>query len=135
MSNQIFIDTSFFKALMDTDDDFYLHAIKKWKLLSQDDREFVTSNFIIDECATLFLYKSSKKTALLFKKCLLEESEVIQVNRVTIQDEVEGWSIFEKKSEKLSFTDCVSFAQMKRLDITQALSFDKHFAQVGFNLV
>jgi predicted nucleic acid-binding protein len=45
----------------------------------------------------------------------------------------EAWALFQKhKDKKYSLTDCVSFVLMKQLDITQALTFDKHFVQAGF---
>ena len=34
----------------------------------------------------------------------------------------------------LSFTDCVSFAVMKRLGIGRAAAFDRHFSRAGFKM-
>ena len=45
-----------------------------------------------------------------------------------------GWDWFERYADKkFSFTDCTSFAVMKRLKVKTALSFDKHFTQAGFD--
>ncbi len=41
--------------------------------------------------------------------------------------------LFKKYDDKdLSFTDCTSFALMKRLKVQTAFTFDGHFQQVGF---
>ncbi len=31
--------------------------------------------------------------------------------------------------------DCISFVVMREMKITDALTFDKHFAQAGFNIL
>jgi predicted nucleic acid-binding protein len=50
--------------------------------------------------------------------------------------EKEAFRIFEKYTDKrLSFTDCTSFALMKRLGISKAFAFDEDFLAVGFELV
>lgn len=35
-------------------------------------------------------------------------------------------------SKEWSFTDCVSYVVMKQREITEAFTFDHHFAQMGF---
>jgi len=45
----------------------------------------------------------------------------------------EAWQLFQRyRDKRYSFTDCVSFAVMKRLKLKTALTFDKHFTQAGF---
>ena len=39
------------------------------------------------------------------------------------------------QDKDFSLTDAISFAVMERLQITQAFTFDRHFAQYGFTLV
>jgi uncharacterized protein len=40
-----------------------------------------------------------------------------------------------RKDKEWSLTDCYSFELMKQLNITKALSADKHFEQSGFEIV
>lgn len=131
---KVFIDSSGFKALLDPTDDFYQQAQKIWSELEQDGVVFVTSNYIIDECATLIRYRAGREAALAFKKLVLEDSKILEVMRVSTTDEAEAWSWFENKWSKLSFTDCVTFAQLQRLEITRVLGFDQHFEKAGFIL-
>ncbi len=47
-----------------------------------------------------------------------------------------AWELFETyKDKKLSFTDCTSFAIMKKRGIEKAFSFDGDFESMGFMLL
>lgn len=48
-SHSIFVDTSFFKALVDKRDDNNEQAEKIWKKLQKTQPSFITSNYILDE--------------------------------------------------------------------------------------
>ena len=89
---------------------------------------------MIDECLTLLRNRCGLEKALLLRKILIEGEPVIKVIRVKMNDEVGAWKWFTKDWSKLSFTDCVSFAQMKRLGIKRVFGFDKHFEKAGFEL-
>jgi len=39
------------------------------------------------------------------------------------------------RDKAFSFTDCTSFAVMQELRLTRALSTDRHFRQMGFQMV
>lgn len=45
----------------------------------------------------------------------------------------QAWSIFAQfnQDKQWSFTDCVSYAVMKELVITEVFTFDHHFSQMG----
>jgi len=50
-------------------------------------------------------------------------------------DELEALKLFRKHGDqKVSFTDCVSFALMRRHDIPRTFGFDQHFVHAGFEL-
>ena len=42
---------------------------------------------------------------------------------------------FQYSDKDLSFTDCTSFAVMRDMRLTQALTTDRHFRQMGFQVV
>jgi hypothetical protein len=47
------------------------------------------------------------------------------------EDIGQAWTIFRSHSDKgWSFTDCTSFALMRRLGISTAFAFDRHFSQM-----
>lgn len=134
-SNAIFVDTSFFKALIDIKDDFHLPAVDIWKGIIKNKTVLITTNFILDETFTLIRVRNGLEAALEFKDKLAEGLRRIKLIRVMIQDEANAWNWFSNNWRDLSFTDCTSFAVMKRLGIVRAAAFDRHFARAGFDLL
>jgi len=133
--NLIFVDTSALKAVFDQNDDFHQQAIAVWEKAKEEKTGFVISNFILDEFYTLVRSHLGRLAVLQFYQDLVKSRAQLKIVRITIKDEVEAWDFFEKLSgRKLSFTDCTSFALMKRLGLTEAFAFDKHFKKAGFIL-
>ncbi len=134
MPDTIFIDTGFFKALVDGEDDFNRQAKKIWQKLEEEKTDLVTSNYVIDETLTVIRIKCGLKKALKFRDLLAENSQILKIIRVTVADEAGAWQWFIKNWRKLSFTDCVSFAVMKRLGLRRVVAFDEHFQRAGFKV-
>lgn len=60
------------------------------------------------------------------------------VEKIEIESEIFGlaWELFlTYDDKKLSFTDCTSFALMKKRGIEKVLSFDEDFNRLGFVLL
>jgi len=131
----IFVDTSAFRALLDKKDDFYDKAEELWEKIKKRNCFLLTSNFILDESYTLLKVRGNLGTAKEMKGFLINSEILIKICRVTVRDEVDAWKWFCQDWSKLSFTDCVSFAVMKRLGLKEAFSFDRHFVKAGFKLV
>lgn len=132
MSRSIFIDSSFFKAIIDPQDDFHIDSQNIWKKLEKERTTLVTSNYVLDESFTLIRIRCGLKVVDRFRKDLVESAQFFKIVRATIADEANAWEWFLKDWSKLSFTDCVSFAIMKRLNLVWAGTFDKHFVRAGF---
>ena len=131
----IFIDTSAFIALYLSDDDFHQEAVR-WLKEMEGKACFWTTNYILDETYTFVRSVKGKDASVAFAEYLSSNSEIVKVKRVSLEEEKEAFVLFKKLDLKgLSFTDCTSFAVMKRLGLKQAFSFDKHFMQAGFELV
>ncbi len=132
----IFLDTSYFKAWIDDKDEFHDQALNLLERLEvESEIELITSNYVVDETFTLLRVKSGVEMAKKFYQFLQEKGSEIDMVRVTIEDERKVWEWFWNKWSKLSFTDCTSFAVMKRLGLKQVATFDEHFAQAGFEVI
>lgn len=131
----VFVDTSFFKGLLDIADDFHQKAKNSWQKLKEEDTTIITSNYVLDESFTLIRIRCGLKTVDQFREDIVKSSHVIKIMRVTVADEADAWKWFLSGWSKLSFTDCVSFALMKRLDIKRVATFDQHFNRAGFTIV
>jgi uncharacterized protein len=128
----IFIDTGAFIARYVTHDSHHKVALEKWQELEDKNLHFVTSNFVIDETITLLSRITENKFAA-EKAKLLYTSKALVILRPTLAEELSAVSLFAKFSDqKMSFTDCVSFALMSNAKIRKAFSFGKHFQVAGF---
>lgn len=132
LTDNIFVDTSGFKALVDPKDEFNARAVKMWKELVSTKVGLVTSNYVLDESYTLIRAKCGVKVVKDFREVLARNVKDIKVMRVTLTDEMDAWKWFEHDWSKLSFTDCVSFALMRRLKLIRFFGFDEHFVRAGF---
>jgi|SRR3989344_831782 len=128
----VFLDTSFFKAAIDPKDDFYIEAKMILNKLQKDKVTLVTSNYVLDESFTLIRKRCGREMVDKFRKDLSKSTLVATIIRVTVVDEANAWEWFLLNWSDLSFTDCVSFALMKRLEITRVATFDKDFERAEF---
>ena len=134
---RIFLDTSALIAYYNTDDRYHAEASQTMERIRKGEiplTRFYTTDYVLDETLT-------------FIECLLgahelavKVGEALQASPYTtlimVDKEVfsEAWAIF-KGSRGISFTDCTSFVVMKKHDIARAFTFDRHFREVGFQLI
>jgi predicted nucleic acid-binding protein len=130
----IFVDSGAFLARYLSRDQYHERAIAAWRSLEQLRWRCCTSNFVLDETITLLGRWSSHEFASERARGLLT-SRSLDILRPEVADELEALELFEKMADQaVSFTDCVSFALMRRRRIERAFSFDRHFALAGFTL-
>lgn len=134
MRQDCFVDTSFFKAYTDTKDDFHHQALQVFQKLKNEKTQLITSNYILDETFTVIRTKCGLALVKQFKSILEEFATDLKIVRVFTVDDANAWNWFLKDWNKLSFTDCVSFALMKRRKITRVATFDEHFKRAGFQV-
>jgi len=133
-SNRIFVDTSFFKGLVDQEDDFHSDSLNILTKLQSGSYELISSNYILDETYTLLRTHCELKDAVDFHDGLGSGLLNVSLFRIEIDDEILAWKLFNEPWSKLSFTDCTSFAVMKRLDLKEVATFDQHFTRAGFTI-
>jgi predicted nucleic acid-binding protein len=130
----IFVDTGAFLARYLRGDDHHREAIRSWKTLVRRDWKCYTSNFVLDETFTLLARRSSYSFAAARARTLYA-SRALRILRPTPDDEHQALFLFEKYADQeVSFTDCISFALMKKEHLRRAFAFDRHFKAAGFEL-
>ena len=123
------MDTSAWYSFLNEKDEVHEQVLE---IISSKHYSLVTSNFIVAELLNLQVSRRMKHVALGFGRSLREKSDVIIVP-VEPRDENEAWSLFEKYKDKdYSFTDCTSFALMKRIKGKKVLALDDDFREMGF---
>jgi len=127
--NRIFVDTSAWFAFVNRRDPDHGPV---GDVLRSFEGRLVTSNFVFDEIVTLLRFRVGHESARALGDRLLD-STVADLVRLTADDERRAWSIFgQRLDQRFSFTDCTSFALMRRLGITEAAALDDDFAREGF---
>jgi predicted nucleic acid-binding protein len=130
--NLVYVDTSGWYALVDETDADHL-PVKEW--FKKNESPLITSDYVFDETITLIRTSLGLEEAIMFGE-RLKESKLAQLISVPKEDRGKAWDIFKKYDDQVfSFTDCVSFAQMERLDIRTALALDDDFKIMEYELV
>jgi uncharacterized protein len=132
MIPEIFIDTSGFFSMLSVRDLSHKKAGEILKKAKQANQFFVTTDYIIDETATLLNARGiSHLAGILFdtvsatRACRIEWMDQERFSRTQ--------TYFEKHLDHgWSFTDCFSFLIMKELKLQNVLTKDKHFKEAGF---
>jgi hypothetical protein len=130
---KLFVDTSAWLALNDRSDQFHALAVEKLASIRAGRISLVTSDYVLDESVTIIRLRASHAAAVIFGQSILGSS-VIDLIPVGSDDRLAAWEIFKKYADQdFSFTDCTSFALMRKLCLKTAFSFDGHFSLIGFN--
>ena len=129
----LFIDSGGFYALVSPESEFNERAVGVMEEAARHRRRAVTTDYIIDETATLLRARGLTRLLAEFFR-LTEESHALTVEWVT-PDRFSSARKFMLKhlDQEFSFTDCVSFVVMKELRLMDALATDSHFRIAGFN--
>lgn len=132
--NKVFIDTGAFYARYVEKDSYHDKSLELWKQISAKKIPCVTTNFVLQELITLFIYRFGSQQALKASREIYG-SQAIQTYSVSHEQELMALEWMERFSDqRFSMTDATSFALMESQEIKTAFSFDHHFEIAGFNL-
>jgi predicted nucleic acid-binding protein len=124
----IFVDTSAWFARY-TPRDFYHLAASQF--LQENREPLITTDYVVDETLTLFKARDNYRRALVVGSRLLA-GNLARLVWIEPSDVLAAWEVYRQFQDKAwSFTDCVSYVVIQRLEIKRALAFDKHFQQFG----
>ena len=127
----LLVDTSAWFALNSRRDKRHRAAIEFVRQFRLIPVIFYTTDYVVDETATLLRMKVSHRQAVNFLNSITRNPNVIraQVSRDIL---IRAEEIFRGYSDKRwSYTDCVSFAFMDAEMLDNAFAFDHNFTQYG----
>jgi len=131
----IFVDTGAFVGRYIARDQHHQASVDYWGEVARRGLRCCTSSFVLDETFTL-LGRIAGNAFAAERARNIYASRSLRVLRPDATVETAALEFFTKYADQgVSFTDCTSFALMKRERIRRAFSFDSHFAHVGFVLV
>lgn len=128
----LFVDTGFLVALNARRDQWHVAAQTCWRSVLESRASLVTTTFVLDEVVTSLNARNMHPLAIEVGVQILE-SPVFTLLHVDDDLLSRGWDYFVRHPDKrYSLTDCISFVVMEQRGLRQALTFDHHFAQAGF---
>jgi uncharacterized protein len=131
---RVFVDSSAYLALLDTDDEHHSEAIETLQELAQARYRQFTTNVLLIESHALILSVLGRGRAAQFLKDM-EESNTVVIRARAADEERAKQILFQYMDKDFSFADAISFAVMERLGIRLAFTFDRDFAQYGFTVL
>jgi predicted nucleic acid-binding protein len=125
----IFVDTGYLIALLDRSDQHHAVARAWASILTED---MVTTSFVLTEYFNYFSAGPLRIPAHRLHDLLISKPEFESVIVApSLFDR--GLALHRARPDKdWSLTDCISFTVMTERDITQALAYEHHFEQAGF---
>ena len=125
-----FVDTSAWYALADKRDQHHREAVEILGRL-RENCLLVTTDYVIDETVTIIRFRLSHSASVDFLD-RIHRSKSVKVVFTSREMFQQAEEIFRRYSDKhWSMTDCVSFAVMNKLRLSDAFAFDRHFTEYG----
>jgi len=129
----VFVDTSAFCARYARGDAHHQAASRLWEEL--DGTPLITTNHILEETLTLLARRVGYAFAANLANHVYASVE-LDVIYTTREEEQAALPFFSKfADQRIGFTDCISFAVMRRNGISTAFTFDRHFIDAGFKVI
>lgn len=128
----IFADTGYWVALLNPGDNLHQKAIHLEQSLQPV--HVVTSEMVLTEVLNDFSKRGEylRDVASELIRDLRSHPNTTIIPQTSQQFEQAFIFYTQRKDKQWSHTDCVSFNIMEENGITEALAYDKHFAQAGF---
>lgn len=130
---KVFIDTSAWMAYYLSDEPDHIRIKNLIKGFIKEHTAIITSNDVIDETVTNFVY-IKPKIAGKFVEFIQRAIVKIAVTQLWVDQEIqnEAFELVQKFSEhKISLTDATSIVLMNRFNIDTVVSLDSDFRKVG----
>jgi len=130
---RIFIDTGAFLAKEIAADQHHLAATRGWAQWADSPCPLYSSEHVLDETTTLLARRTTYAWAAEWARDALDSG--IRWLRAEEGEWRSSLDLMRKFADQgVTFTDCLSFAMMKREAIRHVFGFDRHFEAAGFSL-
>ena len=127
--NKIFVDTLFVVALINQRDQYHQRAYELADSL--ETQLLITTDAVLLEIGNA-LARNYKNEAVEIIEHFFGSNEV-EIVRLTPELFAQAFTLYKTHQDKAwGLVDCISFVVMKQAEVSQALTFDQHFVQAGF---
>jgi uncharacterized protein len=125
----MFADTAYYLALLNVNDELHERAVA---FTPAFDGRLLTTAWVLTEVVDALSRPAFRSTVVDFVKALLTDPQVTTIP-ASQQLFDRGFDLFSRRPDKeWSLTDCISCVVMQEHGLTEALTADHHFQQMGF---
>ena len=129
MNGHVFLDASFWIACRDERQNLHEQAKRILSAVFRRRIKFVTTLPVLCEIHAHFC-RNMKKKRLIIQD--FDNNPLVQIEAITNADQQQAFELLRSQTDKTySLCDAISFVVIRRLGVSQVLSFDKHFRQFG----
>jgi uncharacterized protein len=129
----IFVDTSALLAVLDADDQQHAFARRAWEELVTREEDLVCTNYILVETFALVQHRLGVEAVRTLQEDIVPVLHIEWMDAQSHNTSVAA--LLTAARRHLSLVDCASFDAMRRLGISTAFTFDRHFDEQGFQRV
>ena len=129
MKSAIFIDTSYFLALVNKRDKYHQAATT---VAAQIEPPFITSNAVLLELGNALARPPHRRLGIHALRQIYADAqiEIVYLDEKLLAETIR---LYQARPDKAwGLIDCASFVIMQQRDLREALTADKHFEQAGF---
>lgn len=135
MAREVFVDAGAWIAVGIARDQYHSAAVETYRRLLHETQSLVTTNLVICEAHIAIRRVGGHEAAMRFLQSLRRSSRVKKVYADASLDAEAEEILACYVDQDFSLVDAVSFAAMRKLGISEAFAFDRHFLTAGFVLV
>ena len=129
----ILIDTSAFFAVINADDLHHPYAKEFWFSLIEEDISIFCNNYVLSETIALLQNRIGIRAVHDFHENV---KPFLEIEWLGEEEHNFAMSLlFSANRGNLSLVDISAFATMRRLGISKVFTFDRHFAEEGFDML
>jgi len=126
----VFADTSAIFALLFRDDLMHVRAKENFTCFAQEGVQLLTSSYVLVETVALLQRRIGLAPVHDFNTKIVPLLEIVWVDAAWHGRATQR--LLGENRRNISLVDCLSFEIMEAGEITEAFTFDQHFADKGF---
>ncbi|NUM74771.1 type II toxin-antitoxin system VapC family toxin [candidate division KSB1 bacterium] len=127
-----FVDTAFVVALVNSNDQYHAKAQNLSEMYETE--PLIITDVVLLEIGNA-LARDYKKEAIEIIESFRTSKEVLIVE-LSLEFFDKAFELYKKYTDKdWGMVDCISFIVMREYEVRNALTFDDHFRQAGFNVL
>jgi len=131
----VFVDTSAWVAISDTNEARHTQAVEHYIQLLKANARLITTCLVVAETQILLRRRLGRDAAMTFLKSVNDSPRTRIVYPEAQTERLAKHVLDQYTDHDFSLTDAISFVLMREMEIIEAFTYDKHFIVMGFTSV